>query len=137
MHTFLRKSHPSLYEEIHLSEYQFKKIAVDTAIYLCKFKTSWGDKWLSGFVQLCSILRFYGIHPVFIFDNVFPPEKDEEKKRRSDARKQQRQRLVELQEMWSQYKSGMISDGQVRKYCALDDPDIPNHRLPIERKAEA
>lgn len=130
LHTFLRKSVPGVYEEIHFSEYAFRTIAVDTAIYLCKFKTSWGSEWLNGFVQLCTMLRTHGIHPVFVFDTVFPPEKDEEKKRRADARRQQRHRVEELGRSWEAYKASHPTVGRDeadRTYCHLDDPGIPIH----------
>lgn len=122
MHTFLRKMCPHLYHEIHLSEYAFQKIAIDTAIYLCKFKTSYGSSWLLGFVQLCMVMRLYAIHPVFIFDHIFPPEKDDEKKRRADLRKQQKQRIGELHSEWESYKKKKTD---VFFYCYLNDPELP------------
>jgi hypothetical protein len=71
-----------------------------------------------------------------VFDNVFPPEKDDEKKRRAEARRQQRYRLDELQLAWKSYlervqnKTGIslsVTDDnpQQGEYCHLDDPDIP------------
>ena len=123
LHTFLRKTCPHVYEEVHLSEYAYKKIGVDTAIYLCKFKTSMGGLWLNGFLQICMIMRLYGIHPVFLFDNVFPAEKDEEKKRRSDARKQQRVKMQELREEWDRYRQTLTARSMM--YCGMKDPTIP------------
>lgn len=127
LHTFLQKTVPCIYETVHLSEYEYKRIAVDTAIYLCKFKTSWGDKWLSGFVQMCAVLRSYAIHPLFIFDNVFPTEKMEERQRRSDARRQQRQRIEELRTLWESHRASIVHAGasSVKQYCELDDERIP------------
>ena len=125
LHTFLRKTCPQIYEEVHLSEYAFKKIGIDTAIYLCKFKTSLGTQWLNGFLQICSLMREYCIHPVFIFDNVFPPEKEEEKKRRSDARKQQKSKMLELREEWNQYRSLLFHHDPSVLYCFMKDPNIP------------
>jgi 5'-3' exonuclease len=123
LHTFLRKTCPHVYEEVHLSEYAYKKVGVDTAIYLCKFKTSMGGQWLNGFLQICMIMRLYGIHPVFLFDNVFPAEKDEEKKRRSDARKQQRAKMQELREEWDRYRETLTARSLM--YCRMKDPTIP------------
>jgi hypothetical protein len=126
LHTFLRKTCPHVYDEVHLSEYAYKKIGVDTAIYLCKFKTSIGPQWLNGFIDLCMIFRTYGIHPIFLFDNVFPPEKDEEKKRRSDARKQQKTKMMELREDWNRYRASLVArNGPTETHCRMKDPNIP------------
>lgn len=124
LHGFLKKKIPHVYEEVHLSEYAFKRVAVDAAIYLCKFKTSFGVQWLSGFVQMCAVFRDNGIHPVFIFDNVFPPEKNEEKRRRADARIQTRNRLETLRSEWEVLRERLITIDKTR-HCSIRDPAIP------------
>ena len=91
LHKLLRKNVPQVYEEIHLSEYAFKKVAIDISLYLCKYKITHGQNWLSGFINLIACLRRNEIHCVFIYDNGYPPEKKEERKER------QRQRNINIQ----------------------------------------
>ena len=81
LNVFLRKNCPKVFEEIHISEYAYKKVAIDTSLFLCKYKAIYGEKWLVAFINLVSILRKNEIHCVFIYDNGSPPEKEEEKAR--------------------------------------------------------
>jgi 5'-3' exonuclease len=62
---FLRESYPDIFELIHISEYHFKKIAIDTSLYLCNYKALYGEEgWLGAFVKLVACLRENEIHCV-------------------------------------------------------------------------
>ena len=92
LNKFLREKSPNIFEQIHLSEYAFKKVAIDISLYLFKFKAVCGDRWLSAFINLISSLRRNEIHCVFIYDGQSPPEKEDEKaKRKLDKEKLQDQ----------------------------------------------
>jgi 5'-3' exonuclease len=97
LNKFLRNNCPIVYEEIHISEYSFKKVAIDISLYLCKFKTICGDRWLSAFINLVACLRKNEVHCVFIYDSGAPPEKDEERKERAAQRAKQEQRVSLLE----------------------------------------
>jgi 5'-3' exonuclease len=85
---FLKSVCPDVFEEIHISEYSYKKIAIDISLYMCKFKAICGDRWLTSFINLISTLRKNEIHCIFIFDGKSPIEKEKEKqKRKSDREK--------------------------------------------------
>ena len=75
LHSFLRSKCPEIYKTMHLSEYAYKKIAIDISLYMFKYKTIFGDKWLDAFLKLVACLRKNEIHCVFIYDNGAPPEK--------------------------------------------------------------
>ena len=77
LNKFLRSQCPSVFEEIHISEYSYKKVAIDTSLYMCKFKVLYGDDWLSAFLNLVACLRRQNVHCVFIFDSGSPFEKIE------------------------------------------------------------
>jgi 5'-3' exonuclease len=98
LNKFLRNKCPDVYEHIHLSEYSFKKIAVDVSLYLCKFKSIAGDKWLSLFINLIACLRKNEVHCVFCYDNGSPPEKEAEKKERADQRAKTEEKVYKLEE---------------------------------------
>jgi len=44
LHSFLRKKHANLYKQKTLEDLKNKTIAIDTSIYMCKFKNSFGKK---------------------------------------------------------------------------------------------
>lgn len=97
LHKFLRNKCPSVYQEVHISKYSFKKVAIDISLYLFKYKTIFGDAWLSAFINLVSCMRRNNIHCVFIYDTGSPPEKQNEKKERSEARDKIEQKVYDLE----------------------------------------
>lgn len=98
LNKFLRNNCPDIYEEIHLSEYSFKKVAIDISLYLCKFKTICGDRWLSAFINLITCLRKNEVHCVFIYDSGAPPEKDAERKERAEQRAKLEEKVYKYEE---------------------------------------
>jgi hypothetical protein len=78
LNVFLRKNCPEVFKEIHISEYAYKKVAIDTSLFLCKFKAIAGDRWLESFIRLVSCLRRNEIHCEFIYDTSAPPENNDE-----------------------------------------------------------
>ena len=86
----------SCIKKIHLSEMKGKKIAVDTSIFLYRFK---GDQALcENFYNMCSIFLQYNITPLFIFDGKPPKEKEDELKKRHEEKKsaeEEYDRLIE------------------------------------------
>lgn len=104
LHTFLHKTCPQIYNKVPLTKYAFKKIAIDLSIYMCKYKTTYGPNWLDAFVQLMVTLRKHDIHFVFVYDSKAPPEKDKERKSRSEARAKNKKRIDSICENWEAYK---------------------------------
>lgn len=98
LHKFLRNKCPGVYEEVHISKYSFKKVAIDISLYLFKYKTIFGDTWLSAFINLVCCMRRNNIHCVFIYDTGSPPEKQNEKKERSEARDKIEQKVYDLED---------------------------------------
>lgn len=107
---FLKDTFPNVFENIHISEYRYKKIAIDITLYLCHFKVNLGEeKWLMGFLNLVKTLREYEIHCVFIFDTGFPPEKQEERKQRMLQRAKTEEKVFKLEQALEKYdESGEI-----------------------------
>lgn len=97
LHTFLRKTVPFVYQEVSLTKFAYKKIAIDLSIYLCKYKAFYKERWLDAFLNLVTCLRENEIHFVFILDSKSPPEKDEEKRFRQHQRDKLRTRITELE----------------------------------------
>ena len=98
LNKFLRNNCPCIYEKIHISEYSFKKVAIDVSLYLCKFKSICGDTWLSAFINLISCLRKNEVHCVFIYDSGCVPEKEKERAERSAQRAKLEEKVYKLEE---------------------------------------
>ena len=104
LHPFLRKNCPEIYETVHLSEYAFKKVAIDTSLYLCKFKAICGDRWLSAFVNLVSCLRRNEIHCVFIYDTGCVKEKERERAERRAQQQKNKDKVEEWDDAYNEYE---------------------------------
>ena len=122
LHPFLRKNCPDIYETIHLSEYAFKKVAIDTSLYLCKFKAICGDRWLSAFVNLVSCLRRNEIHCVFVYDTGCVPEKEGERTERRVQQQKNKDKVSELDDAYRVYElTGEIPNVLVDLHTKLVD----------------
>jgi 5'-3' exonuclease len=104
--SFLKTQYPQIFEPIHISHYHHKKIAIDTSLFMCQFKANYGDEgWLSAFIKLVSLLRENEVHCVFIYDSGHPPEKEIEKKERSDSRRKMEEKVCILEDAIEKYRS--------------------------------
>ncbi len=108
---YLKDNFPELFEVIHISEYAYKRVAIDTSLYLCHYKALCGDAWLGAFIKLVSVLRENEVHCVFIYDTKSPPEKDAEKKERMEAREKMEERVFILEQALEKYET----TGEVEK----------------------
>jgi len=102
--TFLKSTCGEVFEPKHISEYAYKKTAIDISLYLHKFKAICGDRWLDAFVNLITKLRENDVHCIFIFDGKAPPEKELEQKKRRMEREKMRVKLVELEMAFDVFK---------------------------------
>ena len=121
--SFLRDTCPDVFEQIHISEYSFKKVAIDISLYLHKYKAVCGDRWLSAFINLISSLRRNEIHCVFIFDGKAPVEKLGEQEKRRDTRDKLDHKLYELEEALDDYnKTGIVAKCIIDLYSKSKSP---------------
>jgi hypothetical protein len=101
LNNLLRKF--DIFEEISISEYAYKIVAIDTSLYVYKYKFAAGERWLTSFVQLISTLRKNEIHCVFIFDSKAPEEKKQEQDKRRELREKDKMRTFELEESLNKF----------------------------------
>lgn len=123
LHNFLRKSCPNVYSTIPISKYAFKKIAIDISIFMCKFKSSNGNSFMDSFLHLISVLRYNEIHFVFVYDTKAPPEKDQEKKHRFEAREKNKVRVGKIMDTWFNFKleQGLSEDNILENTDKIED----------------
>ena len=106
---FLKKKCPIIFRDIHISKYRFKKIAVDLSLFLCKYKTVCGDRWIQAFINLVCCLRKYEVHPIFIYDSGAPPEKELERQERREHKRKLEEKWFNLNQCLELYhKTGEI-----------------------------
>ena len=130
---FLKEKCPRIYHrDVPFSAFKYKKIAIDTSLYIWKYKFSFGDLFIQGFCNFICALREAKIHPIFVFDGKSPPEKTAEKDARKLAQKTQKLKLSELEEDLKVYlKTNVISEALHNRYNSLvkNDCDEFNYEL--------
>jgi 5'-3' exonuclease len=109
LNKFLRDKSNTLFVPIHLSEYAYKKVAIDISLYLFKYKAVCGDNWLNAFVNLVCSLRRNEIHCVFIYDGPAPPEKELEKAKRKEEKEKLKKQVYDLEQALDVYhQTGVV-----------------------------
>ena len=48
-----------------MNDMKYKKIAVDTSLYIYKYKVIAGEHWIDSFIKLICCLRKFDVHPIF------------------------------------------------------------------------
>lgn len=130
LNKFLREKFPEIFEEINISTYAFKKIAIDISLFLCKYKVIFGDKWLSSFIHLITFLRKNEIHCIIIYDGKAPIEKSDEQKKRRDVR-EKNEMLVNILErdLEIYYETEEVSDALYEIYEKYNNDEyVPSLR---------
>ena len=108
---FLREKSPNVFEKIHLSEYAYKKVAIDISLYLFKFKAVCGDRWITAFINLISTLRRNNVHCIFVYDGKSPPEKDDEKAKRRNEKEKLQENVYKLNDALDNYhRTGVVEN---------------------------
>lgn len=111
LHKLLQKYAPNCYKTCHLSEYSFKKVAIDISLYLYKYKAVYGDRWIEAFISLVNCLRKWDVHCIFVYDSKAPVEKVEEQKRRAENRVKQVDKIKALEKEIEEFEqSGKVGE---------------------------
>ena len=107
---FLKTKAPECFELIHLSEYAFKKVAIDVSLYMHKFKAVCGDNWLISFLNLVACLRKNEVHCVFVYDGQAPIEKKKEQDKRKNTKLLMIQQIKDIESAISEFTSTGIAN---------------------------
>lgn len=103
LYDVIKKYAPECMEKIHLSNFAFKKVAIDVSLFMFKFKAVCGDRWLQAFLNLVTCLRRNEIHCVFIYDTNAPPEKELERAERRESKEKMEEALYNLEQAYQHY----------------------------------
>jgi Chloriridovirus flap endonuclease 1-A len=153
------------YVTADIRSFAFTKIAIDTPMYMYKYKSINAakmvevgkeeyynpDAWLWSFIHLIYSLRKHDIHPIFVLEGSYPPEKSKTREARKKDREDVKKKTVSLEQSISSYTEEMERAGREaagkeeedglydRKFSALAPesekrvPGVPereNERLP-------
>lgn len=87
LNSFINKTCSNCVYKITFKDLKERKIAIDVSMFLYKFKKQ--QKLIENMYKLCSLMRRYSIHPIFVFDGKPPDEKnvliDKRRKRKKDS----------------------------------------------------
>lgn len=110
LHKFLRDKFPNVYHDIHISKYSYETVAIDTSLYLYKFRATKGENWLNSFVTLIGSLRKNQIHCTFVFDNGASSYKDKTKEVRNSLKEKHLTKIDQLSQLLEEYDRSKIVD---------------------------
>lgn len=118
---FLKKY--KVHETLNIEELKYTKIAIDTPLYLYKFKCQTHD-WLQCFVNFITFLRSWDIHPIFIFEGKSPPEKHTTQ----EYRREQKQKVMEKTDIIEQDLNIYIKTGELSPILLETSNKLENKR---------
>ena len=134
LHKFLKDNCGEVYVETHLSNYAYKKVAIDISTYIYKYKNVFREHWLHAILKLLTCLRRNKIHPVVVFDSKNPIEaKKVEFERRKEQREKQLSNITVLKEAIKNYEKDKTFSEVLESFAqrSLLTPD----RVKVDLKA--
>ena len=135
---FLKNKSPESFETIHLSEYAFRKVAIDVSLYMHKFKAVCGDNWLISFINLVACLRKNEVHCVFIYDGQAPVEKQKEQEKRRAVKNNMIEQIKNIEESIIEFtKTGIANQILIdfNSKCTTNNKRLLNSNTELNIKA--
>jgi 5'-3' exonuclease len=118
LHKFLKKHTEQSYKETHLSVLSGKRIAIDSNIYLYKFKGCARESWLTMFTTFALKFRKYKIDCVYIYDTKAPIEKNAKKEERKQRKKNAENRITNIKNAVQEYDETGKANDLLHEICA-------------------
>lgn len=129
LNRFLRDEAKDSIRFISMAELSGKKIAVDISIYMYKYASE--GSLLENMYLMLSVMRYYNISPIFVFDGKPPPEKKELLlKRREDKIEAEN----EYKNLKLQLENNIVDD--IEKQDILNNMDILKKKFVYVSKNE-
>ena len=94
LNSLIKKRCGNMNNLISLYRLKGKVITIDISIYLYRFKSI--DKLMENIYILCSLMCFYGIKPLFVFDGIPSHLKNDELKLRKKKKKEAKEKFYKL-----------------------------------------
>jgi flap endonuclease-1 len=116
---FLKEYAPETISKGNLSEFTKNsnhkmRAAIDTSLFLYKYKYRSGDNFIIEFLEQINRLLINKIEPIYVFDGIPPSEKQDTIKLRKDRKETYKNKIKELQETLNQInENNQIDTGEV------------------------
>ena len=129
LNSFLEKHAKLAITEQNLSRYKNKKVAIDTSIFLYKFKYS--GKFLESFVNQVYHFSRFDITPIYVFDGAPPKEKQDV----LDSRKEHKQKILQkVEELEEEINKLTIDQEDLRKELEIQIKQTQRKCINITRE---
>lgn len=113
LHKFLKQKTINLFKEVSFSDYSGKCIAIDTNLYLYRFKKQHGSNWIKLFYRMMSEFIHYKIRCVCIYDSKAPEEKYTIQRERDNKRRMAKHKAERLNDKLNNYQNNSIVDDEL------------------------
>jgi 5'-3' exonuclease len=111
---YLRKKHSNVITNSHLSEFAFKRIAVDISGFIYRYMSIYGKEntmWLKCFINLIILMRSNNVTFIPVFDGKPPKEKSEEIAERRKAKDNLTDKVATVENHLEDYvNTGKVSE---------------------------
>jgi len=97
LNSYLQRNCRDSINSVHFNELYGKKIAVDVSIYMYKYEAD--GLLLENMFLLISIMHYYGIIPIFVFEGKTPAEKKDLIEKRAEVRNVAKAEIAVLKEI--------------------------------------
>ncbi len=97
LNSYLQRNCRDSINSVHFGELYGKKIAVDVSIYMYKYEAD--GLLLENMFLLISIMHYYGIIPIFVFEGKTPAEKKDLIEKRAEVRNVAKAEIAVLKEI--------------------------------------
>jgi len=97
LNSYLQRNCKESINSVHFQELYGKKIAIDVSIYLYKYEAD--GLLLENMFLLISIMLYYGIIPIFVFEGKTPAEKKDLIEKRAEVRNVAKAEIAVLKEI--------------------------------------
>ncbi len=112
--SFIKKRFPSVFQNVHISKFQGKKLSIDIFSFFYRYIHTFGkddNRWIASMMKHFMTFKKFNVTVVPIFDGKPPVEKKEEREQRRERKEQSENKLIDLEEDLNEYlDTGKISD---------------------------
>lgn len=123
----IKKYCPNTITNLSYEDLRNSKIAIDTSIYLYKFKYG-GNNFLLNFIKQIHKFKEFDITPIYVFDGKPPLEKKEVIHNRKEIKRKKYERREEIQKKLIEYKN-IVKDTNDKKTLYEENTKILQDEL--------
>jgi len=136
LNKFLKKHCPDASYKKTLNDFRGKRFAIDTNIFIYKFKFNNETHWIDTFINFINIFKLYDIDIILVYDNKFPCEKNMKYQRQKKEKESANQYIIKLEEDIIGYKNNGIKTPAIENLFKKYPPGLMSLEGMIEKEKE-